>query len=111
MMLRQQSPGERLTVLAMCAAEAVRLRCFRGTSLGRDGVPDVGRRRLIASGPPNPSDLAPPAPSPTIENVPAGSCSLHSSRSTGILRPCATANAGDLLLCLTRRALAPRSDR
>ena len=60
MMFRQQSAGDRASARPMWPAEATRLRCNKGTSLGREVVPLVCNRSATSSDAPGPGDEARP---------------------------------------------------
>ena len=94
----------------MLSADAQRLRCSRGTSLGRDVVPEVCSSSAMS--PPWAGLGVAAGPFlPDRENAPAAAEWDDASSRTSIPRALATSRAGESLPASTTTAATPRSAR
>jgi hypothetical protein len=107
--LRQRSVGDSDRVRATLAADAQRLRCSRGTSFGRDVVPEVCSSNAISAPSAGLGATARPL-RPDSENAPAA-VEPDDSSMTSIPRARATARAGESPPASITTAFTPRSGR
>jgi hypothetical protein len=113
MITSPQSPGASFSVVRMFRAEAAMLRWDRGTSFGREVVPEVCRISAMSSACANPPGALAPGSfgAEASSNAPAPSPGVGFSSSTLMPSLAATESAGDWLPCSMIRAFACRSDR
>jgi hypothetical protein len=111
MMLRQRSSGTRPSVSPIWRADASRFLWLRGTSFGRDVVPEVWRRRAMSSGSAKPVATEGPSAFASMVKDPAGAPSGTPRRRIAMPSFSATTTEGPVSSRPTRIALAPISVR
>ena len=98
----------------MWPADAPRLAHVRGTTLGRDVVPDVWSTSAVSSGADRPAGPPPPAAGGVRiarSKRPAGAPSGTTSSATPMPRPRATPTASGAMSGAVTSSRAPRSSR